>query len=236
MQIHRLKDKEKAKAGAKKALSALFAKHKNTPVLFLSSGGSALELLDGLFLPGRKDLITLGMLDERYSEKEEVNNFLSLTKTKFFFEMLTGGTMLIDTSIQDKESLSDISERFSASLRGWRTINPTGIIIATIGIGEDGHTAGIMSGINEEEFGNLFENDNVWAVGYDTGKRGDERERVTVTLPFLRMIDYAVVYVVGWQKERALSRVMKKEGSLRETPARIIREMKDVSVFTDIST
>ncbi|HEA84414.1 MAG TPA: hypothetical protein ENI04_00300 [Candidatus Wildermuthbacteria bacterium] len=235
MKIHRLKDQEKAKAAAQKALSALFAKHKNTPILFLCSGGSALELLDGLFLSGRKDLITLGMLDERYSEKEGINNFLQLTKTKFFFDMLTGGTMLIDTSIQDKESLSDISERFSASLRGWRTINSNGIIIATIGIAQDGHTAGIMPKMAEEEFGDLFENDEVWAVGYDTGRRGDQRERVTVTLPFLRTIDYAVAYVVGWQKERALSRVMEKEGSLREIPARIIREMKDVSVFTDIA-
>ena len=234
MKIQRLKNEEEARVAAQNALSVLFSQHKNTPILFLSSGGSALELLDGLSIANRKDLITLGMLDERYSEKEGVNNFVSLTKTKFFFNMLTGGAMLFDTSVREGESLPDLAERYNASLQGWHTIHPEGIVIATVGIGKDGHVAGIMAGMKEEEFAALFENNEVWSVGYDTGKRGDERERVTVTFPYLRLIDYAVVYVVGDKKKKALSRVTGKEGSLRETPARIIGEMKDVSVFTDI--
>ena len=235
MKIQRFTDKEKARTEAQKALVALFAKHTNTPILFLSSGGSALELLDGLSFLNKKHLVTLGMLDERYSDKEEFSNFLSLTKTKFFFNMLTSGAMLIDTSLQHKESLLDMAERFNASLRGWRTIHPDGIIIATMGIGEDGHTAGIMSGMAEEEFGELFENDKVYVVGYDTEKKGEDRNRVTVTFPFLRLINHTVVYVLGREKEKALSSVLLKKGNLYNTPARIIREMKDVSIFTDIN-
>ena len=236
MKIQRFADKEKTRANAQKALSVVFEKNKNAPILFLSSGGSALELLEGLSLTNKKALITLGMLDDRFTDtdSEEVSNFLQLTKTKFFCEMLSGGAMLIDTSVQSNESLSDMAERFHASLQGWRMIHPSGVIIATMGIGADGHTAGIMSNMPKNKFGTFFENDEVYAVGYDTGGNGEHRARVTVTFPFLRMIDHALVYIVGAEKERALASIMSKKGNLQETPARIMREMKDVSIFTDI--
>jgi len=49
----------------------------------------------------------------------------------------------------------------------------------------------------------------------------------------LRMVDHAVVYVVGEEKRATFERVLAENGALAETPARIIREMKDVRLFTD---
>jgi len=43
-----------------------------------------------------------------------------------------------------------------------------------------------------------------------------------------------VVFMVGEEKRNALERVLAEEGMLAETPARIVREMRDATIFTDI--
>ena len=72
-------------------------------------------------------------------------------------------------------------------------------------------------------------------VGYNATKEKSEyAKRVTVTLPFLRReVDCGVAYATGSKKRKAVRRVSAKRGSLAKTPARVLREMKNITLFVD---
>jgi 6-phosphogluconolactonase/glucosamine-6-phosphate isomerase/deaminase len=123
-----------------------------------------------------------------------------------------------------------------SGFKSWCTNNPAGIIIALMGIGRDGHTAGIMRYPDDERlFDPLFVHTVAWVVGYDAGSRNPIPLRVTVTVPFIRDIDHAVVYVSGPEKKQALCDVMAPRGLLYQTPGRILHTMKHCLLFTDLS-
>ena len=69
---------------------------------------------------------------------------------------------------------------------------------------------------------------------YDAEDKTPIPLRVTATLPFLREVDGAIVYAVGDQKAEALQKVVAHEGTLFSTPARVLKQMKSVTLFTDI--
>ena len=109
-------------------------------------------------------------------------------------------------------------------------------MVITQGIGEDGHTAGIMPyPENSALFKSLFDDPEKWVVGYDAEGRNEHPLRVTVTLSFLReVVDHSIVYAVGDGKKEALRQVLAETGTLWQTPARIIHEMRNVMLFTDL--
>src|SRR3989344_592734 len=129
---------------AKQYLNKKFAELKDRPLLFLSSGGSSLKLLDGVEKQNISSNITIGVLDERFSENEKVSNFAQLTETNFFKKAQTKGASFINSRIQKGEILQDLAVRFEKGLRTWKEKNPEGKIVITLGIGVDWHTAGIM--------------------------------------------------------------------------------------------
>ena len=79
--------------------------------------------------------------------------------------------------------------------------------------------------------------DNKPAIGPtdDAKKKNPCPLRATTTLSFLqREVDSAIALVCGKEKGDAFRRVIARQGSLSETPMRIIHQMKNVEVFTDI--
>jgi 6-phosphogluconolactonase/glucosamine-6-phosphate isomerase/deaminase len=163
-----------------------------------------------------------------------VNNFAQLVKTSFFEKAQEHGAYFIDTRMQAGDDLEVFSKRFEDALKGWQKEHPGGRIVITQGMGPDGHTAGIMPYPKEKDaFQELFEGEN-WVVGYDSVDKNVYTLRATCTMPFFRMVDHSILYAVGKEKKDALSRTLKTKGTLWETPARIIHEMKEVHIFTDI--
>ncbi|MEI6490873.1 MAG: 6-phosphogluconolactonase, partial [bacterium] len=106
---------------------------------------------------------------------------------------------------------------------------PKGKIIALFGVGKDGHIAGMIPGT--ENFEEKFNNPEIWAVDLKDKKF----ERTTTTFSFLKLIDFPLVYISGVEKAEVLALTVAKEGDLHQTPARILNEMKEPIVFTDIS-
>ena len=208
------------------------------PTLLMISGGSALELLEGISLRNMGRHITITVLDERYSTDPTVNNFSQLAQTHFFKKAEKRGIDYIDTRVHRRISLKGLAKKFEKDLRKWKKRYREGEVLITQGIGEDGHTAGIMPyPENPRLFKKLFDNqkEGKWVLGYNTDGKNEYPSRVTVTLPFLReIVDHSILYVAGQNKKGALKRVMAKQGFLAETPARIIGEMKNVQLFTDL--
>jgi len=233
MNLKVTKSKHPAQQSASKLESLLREAAPNT-VLLMLSGGSAFELLRYIAVKNF-DPVTISVLDERYSEDESSNNFAQLMHTEFYKKAEAAGASFIDTRITKGESFNDAEVRFDYAVKNWIHDNPGGTIIATMGIGPDGHTAGIFPHEDDEKFRFLFEQDERYVVGYNTSVN-QFHERLTVTNHFLREhVDHVVVFAVGEAKRSALEKLLAPERTLSEAPARIIHEMKDAELFTDLA-
>ncbi|VAX33984.1 hypothetical protein MNBD_NITROSPIRAE03-1522 [hydrothermal vent metagenome] len=226
LKIHIFKDKAEAVRQAADAISSYLsdAQKEDRKVLFLSSGGSSLEILD--FIPDDilGDYLTISVLDERYDREGKNNNFVQLSLTGFYRKALKSGCAFIDTRVRPGQTQKALADYFEGKLREWRKNNPDGEIIATIGIGPDGHTSGIMPfPENKKMFDTLF-NGERWVVAYDAAGKTPYSERVTTTNTFLKLINRAFVFAVGREKAEALHR-MQEDRPVSEVPAAILKEL-----------
>lgn len=207
------------------------------PILLLLSGGSALRLLDGSgdVAASVAPRLTISVLDERHSADPGVNNFAQVAETGFFKRAVGHGAGYIDTRPLEMETLEGLAARFESDLRKWRREHPDGKTVITQGIGPDGHTAGIFPYPEDpEKFSRLFDDAERLVVGYDATGKHRHPLRVTVTLPFLHgQVDDAIVFAAGKEKSEALERVFVSDGTLAETPARIVRELGHARLFLE---
>ena len=178
-----------------------FHNEERRDVLFLSSGGSAFDVLDGIDEKVISPYLTIGVLDERFDPSNKTSNYAQLRKTAFYKRAVARGCRLIDTSTKNGQTEEVLADFYETELRSWRALHPKGIIMATMGVAPDGHTAGIMPFPEDpERFHALFDDGKHWVVPYDaTGKNPDPR-RVTTTLTFLRQIDIVGVFMVDAKK------------------------------------
>ena len=203
-------------------------------ILLMLSGGSALMVLGHInpkFLSGN---ITVSIVDERFSMDKKINNFSQLEDTKFFDECLAAGCAIIGTRIHKGETLPSATMNFDARLREWRKLNPKGKIVALLGIGEDGHTAGVMPFTGKKR---LFEDsflDQEWVASFDATGKNEHTLRFTSTLTFLKgQVDHTIVFAQGSNKKEVLLKIVDKSLDINDIPAKILCHMKDVILCTD---
>jgi 6-phosphogluconolactonase/glucosamine-6-phosphate isomerase/deaminase len=223
---------------AHEALRDILKAEPSGPVLLLCSGGSALSILKQGVEPVSLSAFTLGVLDERYTFDQTVSNFTQLTHTQFFRTCTQNGAATIDPRPVEGDTLERAATRFDSALTDWHAQNPNGLVVATIGIGSDGHTAGVLPDpSHRDRFHERFVDTTRSVVGYEVAPEVNvHTERLTTTLAYLRnSIDRAIVYVVGTEKSLALQTLMAEQGSLATTPARILRDMRSVVIYTNIT-
>ncbi len=230
-----VKAKENLAQKAGEVLTRILKESPEAPKLFLISAGSSFKVLDFVEIDLAKNL-TIAVLDERFSKDPDVNNFSQLSRTDFFKEVLENDIPFIDTKVGEKETITHLKVRFQEGLKKWKKENPKGEIVALVGIGEDGHTAGVMAfPENDKFFEDLFCDKDEWVVAYDAKGKHKYALRVTVSLDFLRnKVDKAIIFISGENKKEALEKVLRDEGNLHEIPGRVIQEMKDVVLFTNV--
>ena len=226
----------KLKRNTADCLRELIANNRDVPTLLMLAGGSALSLLS---LVGTAEIggnLTIAMSDERFSQDPKINNFAQLTETDFYKEASNHGANFIDSRPRGGETLAGFGKRIEHEMRKWKDENPKGKSIATFGIGEDGHTAGIMPfPENPSRFEELFESAD-WYSAYDASGKNPHALRTTTTMTFIRkMFPERIIFATGEGKRQALARLAAKEGSLAETPARIHLECPGAKLFTDIA-
>ncbi len=233
MNVH-VEKKETLPILAGKKLSQLLFLKKDISILLLLSGGSSLELLECAdpFFCGSN--VTISVIDERVNQEE--SNFNKLSKTSFFKNSLLSGSSYIHPVNTKDDTPDSVANRFGEAILSWMKRNPSGVIIATLGMGDDGHIAGIMPfPESKSRFDELFDNEHTYIRGYDAGAKSKFPLRVTSTLSLLRRITHAVVYISGEAKKPALEHVLKKDVSLSEMPAVILHDLSSVDLYTDIS-
>ncbi|MHB1163157.1 MAG: 6-phosphogluconolactonase [Minisyncoccota bacterium] len=232
MNVRTLPSTMVAKAAAQ-ALNASLAAQQGKEFLFLSSGGSSLSLLEYLDPRHFGPHSTIGVLDERYSADPTINNLALLEQTGFYKKVQAAGAHFIDTKVRPGESIESVATRFEKSLRDWAG-RTGGTILASVGVGPDAHTSGIMPYPEDpHHFDTLFNDEAHWVAAYDAHDKNPHRLRITTTFPFLRKIDSAIIFIVGENKRPALKKMLAGTGTLSESPCRIWREVAGAEVYTD---
>ena len=236
MNIHSHTSADNAKHALSESLSQelLSLKEEEVPTLLLFSGGSALGVLDLLDPECPGDYLTVSPLDERYDPSGHDSNFAAFTGTDFFRVAQASGVHFIDTRVHSEQSRDDLALDFDRALGEWRAEHPDGRVFAILGMGPDGHTAGIFPMEDESDFRTLFLGERL-AAGYLGPEYAICPERVTVTASFLaRDIDRIFVFFSGEEKRAAWERITEGETPLHTLPAGIFRRLPDVEIFTDL--
>jgi 6-phosphogluconolactonase/glucosamine-6-phosphate isomerase/deaminase len=96
-------------------------------------------------------------------------------------------------------------------------------VVATLGMGPDAHTAGILPGSPAAT------DTTSTVVGYSWS----DYERMTLGMPMLLKIDSAFLLAYGEAKKEALERLRKNEEPVEELPAKILYDITDVTVYND---
>lgn len=219
-----------AAATAGQKLTALLHARQGTPTLLLVSGGSALTILEHVAVDTLGSWLTLSVLDERYSPDPAERNFNQLQTTGLYQQALQQGVNIIDPLPTNDLTLKEAGERFADALMSWRAAHPEGRVTAIMGVGADGHTAGIFAG----EYGVDFAGDE-WVVAYSVPQQVSQyTDRITVSYTFLRtQVAEALVYAVGEAKQPVITQLEQGDCTEDVMPAYIVKALPCAVLVTD---
>ncbi|PIQ68829.1 MAG: hypothetical protein COV91_02015 [Candidatus Taylorbacteria bacterium CG11_big_fil_rev_8_21_14_0_20_46_11] len=213
---------------ATEALKKALRPSSHIPTLFLTSGGSALSLLEAKILP-EKPQLTISVLDEHYDRNPLERTSEKLKKLPFYASANQKHVEFFDVYEGEVEKAGI---RFDTFLKSWRSMYPKGNIVCTIGIGADGHTMGIMPSTDSVQFAEMFTNPDRLAIGYKT-TYGPLPERVTSTFSLLTLCDTVIVFAVGNEKKDVLLDVIEQKELPYICPAVHLNKLDQAVLYTD---
>lgn len=203
------------------------------PTLLLLSGGSCLSVL-----PHIKDVsfngVTAVVLDERFDQTNENNNFSQIENLPWSGYFLENGGTFISTKVLEADTQQSLAERFEVQIENWITKNPNGRMIALFGMGSDGHTAGIFPfPENKKLFEDMFDGKSMIA-SYDANGKNKFSKRITTTNILFGRIDSGFAYIFGDDKKAALDDFRKGVKEANELPVSFLKNVKKIKIVTDI--
>lgn len=220
VKIFRCKDKIEA---SRKALEFLL-QTVSSDTLLLLSGGTSPDLLYRLIAKSKSlKPGAVALVDERFGQPMHPNsNERMITETGLvgylnnegipFYKILKEGSMETAT-VQYEETIRNLFDKFPKK-------------VAIMGIGADGHTAGIKPGLDYDHA--------KLVVSYDD-KNGSFGKRITLTFDALSQIDEFIILVFGEEKREALEKMLQEQGQ-NKLPAVFYKKFPGkVIILTDIA-
>jgi 6-phosphogluconolactonase/glucosamine-6-phosphate isomerase/deaminase len=186
-------------------------------VIWLISGGSVVPIACAAAELLKKTTVlhlTVGQIDERFGVPGHPDsNWRQLESAGFNLPRAARRPVLAGKGIEQTAKDYDrfISGAFSSG----------SYVIGLLGIGADGHTAGILPGSAALSSDNYFD---YYA--------SSDFERITLTGKGLLLLDEAVVYAAGASKKRALENLYKKIDP-SEQPAQLLKQIARTEVYND---
>jgi 6-phosphogluconolactonase/glucosamine-6-phosphate isomerase/deaminase len=211
-------------------------------VVCLLSGGSALEVVEHI-RPGKKcfhqnctgklcektECRTIFMMgDERGSREPDVNNFLQLKNLYPGHPVLT---MTLETVPLVNESIKDFSIRIEEKFFSTLTQLHNPKILYVLGIGTDGHVAGIFPG-EIDWFRKTYQEDLTYVSVHQEGLTIDSRASFTPTW-ILQNANELIGYAVSQSKKEILTKLNTEDKKLNERPAELLKLHARSTVYTD---
>lgn len=229
-------------------INTIIQEHYGDTVILLA-GGSALDIIEYIE-PGKKcfhqecqadasedkknlcqrtECRTIFIMgDERVSGETEINNYLQL-QSRYPSHPVT--SLTIDTSPIENETAKDFADRIQNTfLKKLPELNNPKII-SILGIGMDGHTAGIFP-MDEASFRRVYQDDLTYVPVHVEGLKIDSRASFTPTW-LLSNADELIGYAVGPDKKEILENLNSDTKKLNEQPAELLNLHKRSFIYTD---
>jgi len=189
--------------------------------LFLLSGGSSLDVARKVFpklKADQKRLITVAQIDERYGEPGHPDsNWNGIEEAVGSFDDYAGAVNIL----QGSGSIEEDTANYNARLRELLVENV--MKIGLFGIGADGHVAGILP---HEEADFMKYTDGRMVVNF----QGTDFPRITTTSALMKVLDGAIVYACGENKEDTVDR-LNKTLLPHQHPAQLLKETNETWVY-----
>jgi 6-phosphogluconolactonase/glucosamine-6-phosphate isomerase/deaminase len=235
LQFVKCDNKNDAAVQAGSFLSQELIRYSDKSTLILVSGGSSLSMFEYIDDAALRSNLFLGQVDERWTKNTRDLNAEAFRKTSFAKKTAEFGIPFVTMDVSGSPTPEECAIRYERYLKQWRSVFFGGVIIAVLGIGSDGHVAGVLPYPSaQNEFNTLFYDTRAWVIGYETGGRGEFKERVSLSLHFLLQEPKSVfVYACGKDKQEALQKAFSPDGTFADTPARILNQMGSVFLFSD---
>jgi 6-phosphogluconolactonase/glucosamine-6-phosphate isomerase/deaminase len=207
----------------------LYEKVSKNSVLFLSGGSTPKTLYEIL---AKEKLLKVGavaLIDERFGKKLHENSNEQMIKDTGLVQYLSKQNIRI-YPILENQSMRDSAENYDETLRFIFNYFPKSIGI--LGVGADGHAAGIPA---ITKISQKILDDKSLLVSFYDDEESFYKQRITLTFLALSKLDEIIVLVFGKDKKKAL-KLMFKEGSIAEIPSRFLntKAMEEkVTLITD---
>ena len=223
-------------------INTLIQEHLGDVVCILS-GGSALDIVEYI-RPGKKcfhanckeetcdmsECRTIFMMgDERVSREPAINNFLQLRSRYPEHPILNH---LIETVPEEQESAKNFALRIEENFFSILTELNNPKIMYVLGVGTDGHTAGIFP-LPSDAFRKTYQDDLTYVPVSLEGLTIDSRASFTPNW-ILDNVDELIGYVVGADKQEMLTKLNLEDKKLNERPAELLKLHPRTTVYTDI--
>lgn len=204
-------------------------------VLLLLSGGSsaligalvieALRESPNLNQKQLKDKLTVSLVDERFGPEGHGESNWRLLLENSFDPLSVRSVPLLEGQGDSTEDFEKTSARFSRLIAHAVKSHKEGnlFITAIFGIGQDGHTAGILP---ESPAALLSHDGNEWVWSYESARY----RRITIAPAFFSHIDFAAAWVDNPDKRKAIEDVQLSLSSVQE-PAQLLKRCSETIVF-----
>lgn len=221
-----------AEEGMKYAQELLCETSGKDTLLFLSGGRTPKDMYHTLSEDKELSVGAVALVDERYGPKLHPNSNELMIKESGLLSYLEFINVSFHPILEESATREETAKHYDETVRF--LFNGFSKTIAILGIGLDGHTAGIAG--ERDDFQNpMFERDrqNLFVSEFND-KTGMFKERVTMTFLALSMVDMLLVLVFGEDKKEALEKMF-QDGREDDIPARFFKR-PDVSKKTLLIT
>ncbi len=189
-------------------------------VLWLVSGGSNIpassQIMDNIPTSMSKNLSVM-LVDERYGEVGHAESNWGQLMTSGFNSREATLLPVLQPDLSFEATIDRFNNMAAEALKA------NDIIIAQLGIGPDGHIAGILPSSTSAK-----QTDR--AV---VGCKSTPFDRLTLTFESLRQIDAAYTFAFGNTKHQALESLQSKSLGLVKQPSEILKEITEAYIYND---
>lgn len=208
----------------------------NEPVLFLVSGGSsapiAVDVCKKLTqrFPSKNDrmrwLLTLSLIDERFGPEGHPDSNWALLESLGLDHRAFMIVPVLGSKTNGSADLENTVKHFDTFLNTAAEKHAAGnmFIAGLLGIGKDGHTAGILA-----DSPAAADSHDSLAIAYKSALF----TRITITPAFFQHIDYAAVWAGGEEKKKTLEQLGSDIPPVIH-PAQYLKRIAECDIFTDV--
>lgn len=211
-------------ASANRTVRKILANYSDSKTaLFLSGGSTPRKLYELLAEQKSLRVGSVGLVDERFGEKLHKKSNELMIKNTGLLEYFESRNVRFYPIIGEEESLENTALQYDETLRFVMKYFPKNVGI--MGIGDDGHTAGIPARTQKSKLKSQNSNEIVRKMLDDQSSLVSFYElegygkRITMNFNALSMLDLIIILVLGQEKREAL-KLMFDGGSVEEIPAR----------------